>query len=214
MKALLYKQLRLVRHPMTLVFALFGAMTVIPAYPYTVAYFYVTLGIFFMYTNIREQRDAAYSAILPVCKGDTVRVSILFCALVELASVVLSVPFCMLSVRINPNGGNPVGLDANAALLAAALLIFTLFNAIFFPAFYQSGYKVGKSYLKAVIPTGFLMLILEALPHFPHMEWLNETTAAANSRQLPLLAVCLAVFAAVTALSIRTSVERYEKVDL
>lgn len=214
MKALFYKQLKLVCHPMTLVFALFGCMTIIPSYPYTVAYFYVTLGIFFMYMNIREQRDADYSAILPICKGDSVRASILFCALVELASVVISVPFCMLSARINPNGGNPVGLDANVALLAAALLLYALFNGIFFSAYYENGYKVGKAYLKAVIPMSVLMILLEALPHFPRMEWLNATDTAANWQQLPILAVSLAVFGAVTAMAIRTSVERYEKVDL
>ena len=57
MQALLYKQFRLVCHPMTLVFCLFGAMLLIPNYPYTVAFFYVTLGIFFTFMNLREQRD-------------------------------------------------------------------------------------------------------------------------------------------------------------
>ena len=36
MKTLLYKQLRLVCHPMTPVFCLFGAMLLIPNYPYSV----------------------------------------------------------------------------------------------------------------------------------------------------------------------------------
>ena len=39
MKALLYKQFRLVCHPMTLVFTFFGAMLLIPSYPYTLAFF-------------------------------------------------------------------------------------------------------------------------------------------------------------------------------
>ena len=42
MKALLYKQLRLVCHPMTPVFCLFGIMVIIPNYPYTVILVYVT----------------------------------------------------------------------------------------------------------------------------------------------------------------------------
>ena len=55
MKALLYKQLRLVCHPMTPVFCLFGIMVIIPNYPYTVIFFYVTLGLFFSFLNMREQ---------------------------------------------------------------------------------------------------------------------------------------------------------------
>ena len=47
MKTLLYKQLRLVCHPMTPVFCLFGFMVIIPNYPYTVIFFYVMLGLFF-----------------------------------------------------------------------------------------------------------------------------------------------------------------------
>ena len=51
MKTLLYKQLRLVCHPMTPVFCLFGAMLLIPNYPYSVTFFYVTLGLFFTFLN-------------------------------------------------------------------------------------------------------------------------------------------------------------------
>ena len=53
MNALLYKQLRLVCHPMTPVFCLFGVMVLIPNYPYTVIFFYVMLGLFFTFGNRR-----------------------------------------------------------------------------------------------------------------------------------------------------------------
>ncbi len=69
MKALLYKQLRLVCHPMTPVFCLFGIMVIIHHYPYTVIFFYVTLGLFFSFLNMREQKDLYYTALLPVLIG-------------------------------------------------------------------------------------------------------------------------------------------------
>ena len=53
MKALLYKEFRLVCHPMTPIFCLFGIMVIIPNYPYTVIFFYVTLGLFFSFLNMR-----------------------------------------------------------------------------------------------------------------------------------------------------------------
>lgn len=56
MKTLLYKQLRLVCHPMTPVFCLFGFMVIIPNYPYTVIFFYVMLGLFFSFLDMRERR--------------------------------------------------------------------------------------------------------------------------------------------------------------
>lgn len=214
MRALFYKQLRLVCHPMTLLFTLFGVMLLIPSYPYTVAYFYVTLGIFFMMMNGREQRDADFTAILPVRKRDAARVTVLFSAAVELMSLVLSLPFAAISVRINPNGGNAVGLDPNAALFGVALLMYAVFNAVFFLSFYRTGYKVGISFLKGILAMLPVMLIGEALPHFPGLVWLNDTTAAGNLRQLPILLAGAVIFAAGLWLTCRCAAARYEKVDL
>ena len=214
MKALLYKQFRLVCHPMTLVFCLFGAMFIIPSYPYTVTYFYVTLGIFFTFTNMREQRDIYYAALLPIRKRDTVRASVLFLAIIELATLVLAVPFAVLSVHINPKDGNIVGLDPNVALFAAGFLLFALFNAIFLCSFYKTAYKVGISYLKAVIPMALGMMLCEALVHFPGMAWLDAVDRANQMKQLPILIVAIMVYAVGLLLTYRCAAKRYEKVDL
>lgn len=214
MGALLYKQFRLVCHPMTWVFAFFGVMLLIPAYPYTVVFFYVTLGLFFSFMQGREQRDTDFSALLPVRKRDTVTAATCFCAIVECAALVIAVPFAMIGAKINPHGGNPVGLDGNVALFAAALLIFAVFNGVFLPTFYRTGYKVGTAYLKAMLPTAVVMLLCEALPHFPALQWLNDTSATGNLQQLPLLLGALAIYFAVLPLTTRVAAKRYEKVDL
>lgn len=214
MKALLYKQFRLVCHPMTLVFCLFGAMLLIPSYPYTVAFFYVMLGLFFSFMQGREQRDADFSALLPIRKRDTVRASAAFCTVIELLSLVIAVPFAMLGARVNPQGGNPVGLDDNAALFAAALLLYGVFNLVFMTAFYRSGYKGGTAFLKAMIPTALLMLVCEALPHLPGLMWLNDTSGEGNLRQLPLLVVCGVLYGVLTLAAYRRGAALYEKVDL
>ena len=182
MKALLYKQFRLVCHPMTLVFVLFGAMLLIPSYPYTVAFFYVMLGLFFSFMQGREQRDADFSALLPIRKRDNVKAAVLFCVIIELASLAVAVPCAVLSARINPLGGNQVGLDANAALFAAAFLLYAMFNAFFLPCFYRSGYKVGTAFLKAMIPTTVAIVLCEASAHVPGLAWLNDTSVAGNLR--------------------------------
>ena len=179
MTALLYKQFRLVCHPMTPIFCLFGVMVLIPNYPYTVIFFYVTLGLFFTFLNMREQKDIYYSALLPVPKQD-----------------------------------NLVGLDPNAALLAAGFLLYAVFNAVFLPSFYKNGYKVGVSYLKACVVMAVLMLVCEALPHFPALGWLDDLDWAAQLRQLPLLIGSILLYAGGAALTFRASARAYEKVDL
>ena len=201
MKALLYKQFRLVCHPMTLVFCLFGAMLLIPSYPYTVAFFYVMLGLFFSFMQGREQRDA-------------VKAGCLFTMLIELLSLAVLVPCALLAVRLQPGKDNLVGLDPNLALFAAGFLLYAVFNAVFLPSFYKNGYKVGVAFVKAVIPTTVLMLVLEALPHIPGLMWVDDLSAAAQVRLLPYFVAAVLLYGIGTVLTFRRAAAQYEKVDL
>lgn len=214
MKTLLYKQLRLACHPMTPVFCLSGIMLLIPNYPYSVAFFYVTLGLFFTFLNMREQKDIYYSALLPLRKRDTVRAAVAFTVLVELLSVVITALFCLLSAKLQPGKDNAVGMDANLMLLGAGFVLYGVFNLVFFVCLYRSGYKVGAAYLKANLALWPMMLLAEALPHFPSLVWLNRVDVRANLRQIPILLFGIAVFAVLTILAYRRSARLYERVDL
>jgi len=211
MKAQLYKQIRLVAHPMTFVFSLFGVMLLIPNYPYTVSFFYTTLGIFFMFQNAREQRDSYYSALLPIRKRDTVKAAVVFCVGLELFSLIIAAPFAVLSARINPNGENLAGTDANMALFGLGFLLYGLFNLVFFPSYYRTGYKVGMAFLKGSTAVFLVVACDVVLPHVPGFQFLDGNNAAA---QLPILAIGAAVFAAFSLLAYRHSANLYEKVDL
>mgnify|MGYP000625666064 CR=1 FL=1 len=161
------KDLRLAAHPMMYVFALFGVMLIIPNYPYTVVFFYGLLGIFFTFLNGRENKDVYYCAVLPVTKRDQVRARAWLVVAVELAELVIAIPFAFLSARINPNGTNLAGIDANVALFGCVLLIYGVFNVVFLPVFYKTAIRAGRAFLLAVIPMTVLMVLVEALSHFP-----------------------------------------------
>lgn len=214
MKALLYKQFRLVCHPMTLIFCLFGIMVLIPNYPYTVIFFYVMLGLFFTFLNIREQKDIYYSALLPVPKRDTVKAGCAFVVIIEVLSLVVLIPCSLLAVHLQPGKDNLVGLDPNLALLAAGFLLYAVFNAVFLSSFYANGYKVGVAFVKAVIPTTLAMIVLEALPHFPALGWLDDLDAATQVRLLPVLIGSVLIYAGGMALTFWRAAAQYEKVDL
>lgn len=214
MKALLYKEFRLVCHPMTLIFCLFGIMVLIPNYPYTVIFFYVMLGLFFTFLNIREQKDIYYSALLPVPKRDTVKAGCAFVVIIEVLSLVVLIPCSLLAAHLQPGKDNLVGLDPNAALLTAGFLLYAVFNAVFLPSFYANGYKVGVAFLKAVIPTTLAMMVLEALPHFPALTWLDDMDAATQVRLLPYFVAAALLYGIGTVLTFRRAAAQYEKVDL
>ena len=214
MKALLYKEFRLVCHPMTPIFCLFGVMVLIPNYPYTVIFFYVMLGLFFTFLNIREQKDIYYSALLPVPKRDTVKAGCAFVVIIQVLSLVVLIPCSLLAAHLQPGKDNLVGLDPNAALLTAGFLLYAVFNAVFLPSFYANGYKVGVAFLKAVIPTTLAMMVLEALPHFPGLTWLDDMDAATQLRLLPYFVAAVLLYGIGTVLTFRRAAAQYEKVDL
>ena len=214
MKVLLYKEFRLVCHPMTPIFCLFGVMVLIPNYPYTVIFFYVMLGLFFTFLNIREQKDIYYSALLPVPKWDTVKAGCAFVVIIQVLSLVVLIPCSLLAVHLQPGKDNLVGLDPNAALLTAGFLLYAVFNAVFLPSFYANGYKVGIAFLKAVIPTTLVMMVLEALPHFPALTWLDDMDAATQVRLLPYFVAAVLLYGIGTVLTFRRAAAQYEKVDL
>ncbi len=208
MKALLYKQFRLVAHPTTFMFCLFGAMLLIPNYPYTVAFFYITLGLFFTFQNSREQRDSDFSALLPVRKCDLVRSVTWFCVIIETASIVLSVPYVIISSYIRPHGGNEAGIDANVALLGMGFLIYAVFNGLFLPSFYKSGYKIGGSFLKASVGVFVLVGVDVFIPHI--ITWLDGY----DVKQWIVLVACIVIYGVITLLACKKAERNYEKVDL
>lgn len=212
---ILYKELRLVLHPAALLFVLFGAMLLIPSYPYYVAIFYGTLGVFFCFMNARENRDVYYSAVLPASKRAMVRGRVLFVAVLELAQLALAVPFAIVSVRINPNGGNPVGIDPNVAFFGLSLLLFGIFNVVFLLRFYRTGVNVGRSYLVSMIPVTLYIVAAEVLVHVPGLgAYLDGTDAAAQLAQLPVLAGGAILYALLTWVSFCKAAARFERVDL
>ena len=201
-------------HPMTPIFCLFGVMVLIPNYPYTVIFFYVMLGLFFTFLNIREQKDIYYSALLPVPKRDTVKAGCAFVVIIQVLSLVVLIPCSLLAAHLQPGKDNLVGLDPNLALLAAGFLLYAVFNAVFLPSFYANGYKVGIAFLKAVIPTTLVMMVLEALPHFPALTWLDDMDAATQVRLLPYFVAAVLLYGIGTVLTFRRAAAQYEKVDL
>lgn len=162
MKALLYKEFRLVTHPTTVLFLLLSAMLLIPNYPLYVTFFYCTLGIFFACLGGRENGDILYTVLQPIQKCDAVRARILFAVVFESAQLILAAVFSLLRIRLL-GAQNAAGMDANLALFGFSLLLLGVFNVTFFPLYYKNPAKVGKSFAVAAVVLFLGILILESL---------------------------------------------------
>ena len=212
-KYLIKKEFLLTAHPMTYVFAFFGIMLMIPSYIYYVAFFYVTLGIFFAFMNGRENKDTYFDAILPVSKKDTVKAKAAFVWIVESVSVVFAVPFAILSQKLNPNGSNLAGIEANVAFFGFSLIMLALFNSVFLNEYFKTAYKVGKAFVFGSIAVAVFVGLAETADHLPLIGDYLEG-AQGQLVQLPLLFVGIAVFTVSFFITNRQCAKKYEKVDL
>lgn len=212
-KYLIKKDFHLMAHPMTFVFMFFGPMLLIPSYPYYITFFYATLGIFFAFMNGRENKDFYFDAILPVSKKEIVKSKVSFVWIIETVAIIFSIPFAVITQKINPNGSNLAGIEANVAFFGLSLIMLTIFNAIFLTQFFKTAYKVGKAYLIGSSAIAVFIAISEIADHLPvigdYLEGNNGQLV-----QLPILFVGIAVFIASFFVVNIQCAKKFEKVDL
>jgi len=212
---MLMKEWKLCMHPMGYLMPLCAALILVPGYPYGVCCFYVGLAIFFICLTARENHDAGFTLTLPVSRGDAVRARILFCTILEAADLVLMGIMILVKYAIGfvPN---PAGLDAGLALIGDGLIIFTLFNMVFFPCYYKDINKPGKAFVFATTAV-FAWIILEiaatyTVPFFRDI--LDQPDPQHMSEKALFTFGALALFIAGTAWSEKTAEKKFEDLDL
>lgn len=213
MMTLLYKEIRLAAHPTSIVFAFLGCLVLVPAYPYSVIFMFGCLAPYITFLNARETNDAWYTAILPVTKRESVLGKCLLIVSVQMFQLLFSIPFAFLRNALNIEN-NPVGLDATLAWYGFGLIVYAVFDLVFFPAFYKNGYKAGKAFILASIPMVVLMIAVETVAHIPELSWLDSYQPKYLLMQLPILVVGIICYTAFLSLAYRISVKYFDKVDL
>lgn len=86
----LKKEFTLCLHLTCVLFLLFAAFVFIPNYPYEVMFFFSGLSVFFISLTARENGDAFFSCTLPVRKGKVAVSRVLFCAIFQIALLLLA----------------------------------------------------------------------------------------------------------------------------
>lgn len=215
MRKLLKKELRLALHPTAPIFLLLSSMLMIPNYPYLVIFFYTGLAVFFICMTGRENHDIDFTMLLPVAKRDVVRSRILLVVLLEIAQLILAVPFAWLRQTLIPEP-NAAGMDANVALMAFALVQMGLFNAVYFRMYYKNVRKVGVSFILASAVTFLYICVVEVSAHtVPFVRDVLDTPDPAHiAVKLLMLLIGAALFALLTWLTCRSAEKSFEQQDL
>lgn len=213
--ALVRKELFLVFHPMTLVVLGLSALVLVPNWPYAVILLYACLCPYFNAQSAREQRDLDFAETLPVSRRSMATARIIAITLVELLCVLLMLAFSLA----RPIVGTPdsfVGMPPNLAFLGFSLLVFSVFDTVFFAMYYRDPMKFGVPFVLASLPTLIVMLAFEAAPY------LSAAFAGLLARpgfenlaaQLVVFAVCLGIYCLGRIFAVRLAGRMFEKVDI
>ncbi len=215
MKDLLYKEFRLVINPLFFLVLLFSALLLIPQWVYFVAMLYfLFIAVPNIFANAKAVNDISFTVMLPIRKRDVVKVRVLSITVLELLQIALAAVFVTINMALYPNGNFMI--DANIAYLGCVFVMYGIFNAIFFPMFYRSAYKIGWPILIAVTASMLFAAAIETLvlsiPAAAHI--LDGISGDALLRQLPVMAIGIVFFVLLTMLAYKKSAKNFERVDL
>ena len=216
MEKLFYKEMKLSANPLTYLFIAFSAMTMIPSYPILVGSFFICLGIFHTYQQIREYDDVTYTVMLPVKKRDIVTAKYLFVLFIELTAFILCTLLTIIRMKILgtavPYATNQL-MNANMAYLGYTMIVFAVFNSIFLAGFFKTTYKIGKPFFIFCVVSFIIIIMGEILHHIPDLESLNNPSNL-SMPQVVIFAIGIVVFMLCTWLSYQKAVKDFEGIDL
>lgn len=213
MKTLLNKEFKIGIHPLFHLLALTGALLLIPQWPFFIALmycFFITIPNIFI--TGKSQNDIGFSVMLPVAKRSVAGARILAISIIELEYIAVAA-VCALLRPVLYGPGNFL-LDTNFAYFGLSLVMFGLFNIVFFPMFYKTAHKILLPSLAAI---GVTLVFAGAV------EMLNLLSPAVNAAidgmsnvgaQLTVLAVGVIAFVLLNLASYRISARRLENLDL
>lgn len=204
---LMRKELRLALVPPAILFEFFAVMMLIPAYPFMIIFFYGLLGIFFVCMFGRENHDVEYTALLPVSRRDIVSARFVLCIGLELVLTALCAVFAALRPVLGLYG-NEAGMDPNATFFGVGLALMGIFNVVFFPKYYRNTNKIGIPFLIASLIFAAGMIAAEAAVIMSGFDQAPVSGAVA------VLSVGAVLYAGLTWLAYRTSVRRFQQMNL
>ena len=214
LKNLLNKEARLAASPLSWLFLLFSAATLLPGYPLLLGAMFICLGIFYSFHAVAENHDLLYTVLLPIPKRDAVTGKYLFSCCVQALGFALTAVFA--AVRMSgpgPAGGGAL-MGANVTYLGFVPLVFAAFNLLFVEGFFHSGGKLGRPFLGFVGAGAALMALEEVLHRLPGLSFLGATSGRALLFQLPVLVIGLGLWVYGTLRSLRRAQTLFVKADL
>lgn len=215
MKNLIIKEFKLSVHPTNYLFLALAAMLLIPNYPYYVVFFYQTLGIFFIFLNGNTNNDIFFTTLLPIRKSDVIKARFYTVIICELLQIFVSIPFVIMRYYLIKQQ-NMAGMEANAALFGLVLIMFGIFNTVFLPMFFKTGYKTGVPFWAACFAMMVFVVVAEIIINIFSVckTALDTIDKVYFLQQMAVLFIGIFIFALLTGYGFFQSKMLFNKLDL
>lgn len=216
MKNYLYKEFRLAIPLPLFLFTVLGMLTMIPKYPIFIGAFYSLIAIFISYSIQKDNRDIEFSLTLPITRKAIVQSKILIIIMLQILSLCFSAIGAIIANLIISPAGNIVGSDPNIAFFGMSLIAFAVFNLIFIPWFFKTGYKINLPIFVAILAFVVCFAVYEAIVAvIPSLSKVLDTLDAQYfGYQSILLAVGIIVYSTTIFACYKLSVKNLEKVNI
>ena len=215
MKNLLYKEFKLSINIMVYFMPLLGALLLIPDWTYFIAFMYAFISIPVTFVICKDQRDHAFSVLLPVRKKDIVKARFISVTVIEMLQIAVAVVFALISNALYPQGNRWL-MDLNLAFFGIVFVIYALFNYIFLTMFYKTAHKIALpvvvSLLVTVIFTAAAEYVIQAVPLIGRV--FDGLGGGRLINQIPVLLAGILIFVGLMTLSYKKSYRSFEKIDI
>src|SRR5699024_6133092 len=115
----------------------------IPHYPMILGICYFLPALFIALAEANGNKDHEFTISLPVTRDEVVLTKHLTVVVVELAQLAALGLVAIVAAQITPQG-NAVGMDGNYAFFGFVLIALGLFNVVFLPRYFTTGYRTGR----------------------------------------------------------------------
>lgn len=205
---LFYKELKLsINAFFYLLPVLLAALMFIPNWIFTILFmyfFWITVPQIFGHAI--GQRDQSFTNMLPVTKKEVVQAKILAILFLEFLHLLTGFVFGIIHNSLY--GQFNFFFDINWSFLGLMILMYAIFNAVFFPIYYKTGYFFGKANIYGVVITLLYGFIIEY--SVIQFAWARDLFEGSMGSQFVVLVISVLLATLFSVWTMRISIKRYE----
>lgn len=209
---LFYKELKLILSPTLYMFTVLTVLMFVPSFPPISNMAYSLIGLITVLNVAIGARDYEFTALLPVPRHYIVASKCFVLVYSQILQVVVAIPCALLLVYVIAPEGHAMGQNTNFFFFGMVLINYTVFNLIFLPWFFKSGYKVNKPLLTGLL-SFFAMSVVYAIIIYI-FPVLNGMDAEGVGLRLTLLIIAICIYLSGTYLAYKRALKNFRKVSI